>query len=85
MADKSTENFFKNVYYLADDTGIGITKIEIGAHVSSGYCANMIRRNSSPTIRVASSIAKFLGYSIDQLTMEPIEFYKEVKKKRNVH
>lgn len=81
-SDKFTDNFFTNVSFLAKDTGIGITRIELGAQVASGYLSNMTRRNSSPTLRVASSFATFLGYSIDQLIMEPEDFRKEVQRHR---
>ena len=77
-SDKSTDNFYQNVLFLAKDTGLGITRIELGSRVVSGYLANSLRRHSSPTLRVASSFAKFLGYSIDQLIMDPEDFRKEV-------
>ena len=81
-SDKLTDNFFTNVSFLAKDTGLGITRIELGSKVASGYLANMLRHNSSPTLRVASSFSKFLGYSIDQLIMEPEDFRKEVHNHR---
>lgn len=81
-SDKLTDNFFMNVSFLAKDTGLGITRIELGSNVASGYLANMVRHNSSPTLRVASSFAKFLGYSIDQLVMNPEDFRKEVHNHR---
>lgn len=69
-------NFFRNIYFIANDTGYGITKIESKARVGTGYCAMGIKRNSSPSLRTAKRIADAVGFTIDELMLPPKEFRK---------
>lgn len=72
-------NFFRNIYFIANDTGHGITRIEDQAGMSPGYCALGLKRNSSPTIRSAKKFADIVGYTIDELMLPPKEFIKVYK------
>lgn len=69
-------NFLRNIYFIAEDTGYGITRIEKKAGVGVGYCATSLRRNSSPTIRVAKRFADAIGFTIEELMLPPKEFRK---------
>lgn len=73
--DEST-NFFKNIYFIADDTGYGITKLEDKVGVGHGYCSIGLKRNSSPTLRTAKRISDAVGFTIDELMLPPKEFRK---------
>ena len=74
-------NFFNNVYFVAVNSGKGITNVELSAGMCSGYCSIGLTRNSSPTLRTAKRFADVLGYTIDELMMDPKEF-REMKVKR---
>jgi len=74
-------NFFNNVYFVAVHSGKGITNVELSAGMCSGYCSIGLTRNSSPTLRTAKRFADVLGYTIDELMMDPKEF-REMKVKR---
>lgn len=69
-----SSNFYRNLYFIAEDTGVGITKIEHKAGMGSGYCSMGLRRNNSPTLRVAKRFSDATGYTIDELIMEPKKF-----------
>lgn len=69
-------NFFRNIYFIADDTGYGITRIENKAGMSNGYCAMGLKRNSSPTLRTAKKLADAVGFTIEELMLPPKEFRK---------
>lgn len=69
-------NFFRNIYFIANDRGYGITKIEHKAGMGNGYCSMGLKRNSSPTIRTAKKIADAVGFTIDELMLPPKEFRK---------
>lgn len=72
-----SQNFFRNVYFLAVNSGRGITDVELSAGMCSGYCSIGLTRNSSPTLRTAKRFADVLGYTIDELMMDPKEFRKQ--------
>lgn len=69
-------NFFHNIYFIANDTGVGITSIESKAGMGNGYCSIGLKRNSSPTIRTAKKLADAVGFTIDELMLSPKEFRK---------
>lgn len=82
ISETESSNFFQNIYFIADDTGVGITKIEFRAGMHSGYCALGLKRNSSPTIRIAKKFSDVTGYTIDELIMEPKKF-RSLTRNRN--
>lgn len=69
-----SQNFFMNIYYIATDTGYGITKLEKKAGLATGHCIMGIRRNSSPTLRTAKKLSDIVGFTIDELMLDPKEF-----------
>lgn len=72
-------NFFRNIYFIADDRGYGITKIEHKAGMGNGYCSMGLKRNSSPTLRIAKKLSDAVGFTIDELMLPPKEFRKVYK------
>lgn len=72
-----SQNFFRNVYFLAVNSGRGITDVELSAGMCSGYCSIGLNRNSSPTLRTAKRFADILGYTIDELMKDPKDFRKQ--------
>lgn len=67
-------NFYRNLYHIAVSTGVGISHIENKGGMRSGYCSMGLRRNSSPTLRVAKNLADAVGYTIEELCMDPKDF-----------
>lgn len=72
-----SQNFFRNVHFLAVNSGRGITDVELSAGMCSGYCSIGLHRNSSPTLRTAKRFADVLGYTIDELMKDPKDFRKQ--------
>ena len=68
--------FFENVRAVCKKNDWAISSIETCAGVKTGYFKNMERKNSCPTIRVAKAFSDVVGYSIDELIMDPETFRK---------
>ena len=74
VAEHESSNFVRNIYFLAYDTGKGITELENEIGLGHGYFSKTIKTGSSPTIRTAKKVSDMVGYTIDELMMKPRDF-----------
>ena len=83
VAENESSYFVYNLYFLAGDSGKGITALENEIGLGHGYFSKTLKTGSSPTIRTAKRVSDTVGYTIDELIMKPRDFRLLVWRKNN--